>query len=80
MQNDAPWMSPGRDRQAGLRGRLHARRGCRRAPRRAPPRRRGAGGPGYARKDHSLASITDRIVGEFDAANRDAVGGDSPLC
>ena len=46
----------------------------------AAPRPGGAGpgDPGYARKDHSLASITDRIVGEFDAANRDAVGGGQP--
>jgi hypothetical protein len=26
-------------------------------------------GPTYVRKDHSLASITDRIVGEFDECN-----------
>ena len=28
-----------------------------------------AQGPTYVRKDHSLASITDRIVAEFDEAN-----------
>jgi hypothetical protein len=36
-------------------------------------------GPTYARKDHSLASITDRIVGEFDVLNTDAVGGGSAV-
>ena len=46
-------------------------------PPRPAPAARGRG-PGCARKDHSLASITDRIVGEFDAANRDAVGGGQP--
>ena len=33
------------------------------------------GGATYARKDHSLASITDRIVGEFDASNEERGGG-----
>jgi hypothetical protein len=52
----------------------HSLAGAPPAPRAAAAGAGGAG-PGYARKDHSLASITDRIVGEFDASNRDAVGG-----
>ena len=78
MQNDAPWMSPGETaRRASAGVFMHAADagGHPAAPR---PGGAGPGDPGYARKDHSLASITDRIVGEFNAANRDAVGGGQP--
>ena len=58
-------------------------RGCRRAPRRAlfwPRRRvRRLDAIYFVSTSSSLASIFCGIVGEFDAANRDAVGGRQPL-
>ena len=54
-----PWMSPRAGKSHKTKGGAAAGPGAN-------------GGATYARKDHSLASITDRIVGEFDASNEGA--------
>ena len=60
-----PWMSPRAGKSHKTKGGAAAGPGAN-------------GGATYARKDHSLASITDRIVGEFDASNEGAaVGADA---
>ena len=82
LAGDAPWMSPGETARRGshsagvfMHVTDHSLAGQPPAPRAGAAAAGGGAGPAYARKDHSLASITDRIVGEFDASNGDAVGG-----